>query len=119
MTQVFPAEINQIPPDIRIFLESLLEDAGMQLTDELKEAMVADLYNKLEKKMIADALENMKSEDVDEFVKLIQSSKDQTQIQQYINSHLPNAKDIFVQSLVDFKTYFLGGTMQANSVSQT
>lgn len=112
------SEQNSIPTDIRVFLESLLEDAGMTLTDELKEPMIMDLYNRLEKKMIADALEQMKPEEADEFVKLVQSNAPQDQINGYINSHIPNAKEVFVESLTDFRTYFLGGTMQANSVSQ-
>lgn len=110
-------QITQIPADIKTFLENLIEDAGMQLTPELQEAMIGDLYARLEKKLIADAIENMKSEDVEEFIQLVQSQKDKAEVDQYIATHLPNARELFMQSLVDFRTYFLGGTMQANSVS--
>lgn len=106
-----------IPADIRTYLESLLEDGGMTLTDELKEAMIMDLYTRLEKKMIADALEQMKAEDAEGFVKLVQSKVPQAEVNSYINSHLPNAKEIFLQSLIDFRNYFLGGTMSGNQVT--
>lgn len=102
----------QIPPDTKVFLENLLEDAGMTLTPELKEAMILDLYSRLEKKLIADAIENMKPEDVEAFTQMIQTSANKEQIEQFINSHLPNAKEVFMQSLVDFRTYFLAGTQQ-------
>lgn len=108
----------QIPADTRVYLENLLEDAGMMLTPELKESLIIDLYNRLEKKMIADAIENMKPEDVEVFVQTIKTSQNQQEIDQFINSHLPNAKEIFVQSLVDFRTYFLGGTIQGNSANE-
>ncbi|MBI2596083.1 hypothetical protein HYW46_05115 [Candidatus Daviesbacteria bacterium] len=109
---------NSIPADIRVFLESLLEDAGMTITDELKEPMIMDLYTRLEKKMITDALEKMKPEEADEFVKLIQSNAPQDQVNGYISNHIPNAKEVFLASLTDFRTYFLSGTMQGNQVSQ-
>ncbi len=111
-------QIPEIPTDIKTYLENLIEDAGMQLTPELHEAMVNDLLARLEKRLIADAVENMKPENVEEFTQLIQSGSNPQAMQQYINEHVPNAKEIFVQSLVDFRTYFLGGSIQANSVSQ-
>lgn len=107
----------QIPVDIRTYLENLIEDAGMQLTPQLQQAMIADLYARLEKKLIADAVENMKPEDVEAFTQLVQSGTTAEEIQKYINEHVPNAKEVFVQSLVDFRTYFLGGAMQASSVA--
>ncbi len=102
----------EIPQDIRAFLENILEDAGMTLTPELKEPMLFDLYTRLEKKLIADAMENMKPEDVEAFTQVIQTSTNKEEIEQFINAHLPNAKEVFVQSLVDFRTYFLAGTQQ-------
>lgn len=108
-------QLPAIPADIRTYLENLIDDAGMQLPPGLKDSMVDDLYARLEKKLIADAVENMKPEDTEEFIKLVQGGADPTQMQTYINEHIPNAKEVFVQSLVDFRTYFLGGSMQANS----
>lgn len=103
---------NQIPADIRAYLENLLEDANINLTPELKENMLFDLYLRLEKKLIADAIENMEPADVEEFTQLIQSQNNKEIIDQFIKSHLPNAQEIFVQSLVDFKTDFIVGSTQ-------
>lgn len=108
-------QLPAIPADIRTYLENLIDDAGMQLTPEMQNSLIDDLYARLEKKLIADAVENMKPEDIDEFIKLAQSGENLEAMQTYINEHIPNAKEVFVQSLIDFRTYFLGGTMQANS----
>src|SRR5438876_897948 len=99
------SQISQIPPDTLTYLENLLEDAGMQLTPELKSVMVLDLYGRLEKKLIADAIENMSSENVEEFIKLVQSNPAQEIIQSYIAQHISNAQEVFMQSLIDFRTY--------------
>lgn len=106
---------SQLPQDTKIFLENIIDEAGLQLTPQLKEAMIGDLYNKLEKKLIADAIENLKPEDVDEFVEVVRNSRSQTEIQKFVEEKLPNAKEIFMESLIDFRTYFLGGTMVPNT----
>lgn len=111
-------QINQISPDIKLFLENLLEDAGMQLTDELKESMIVDLNNRLEKKLIADAIDNMQPQDVEAFIALLQQSNgDKVQVESFINSKVPNSKEVFMKSLVDFRNYFLEGTMKQNEPS--
>lgn len=109
---------NQIPADIRTYLENLLEDANINLTPELKENMLYDLYLRLEKKLIADAIENMEPADVEEFTQLIQSQNNKEVIDQFIKSHLSNAQEIFVQSLVDFKTDFIVGSTQENAATE-
>lgn len=109
---------NQIPVDIRAYLENLLEDANINLTPELKESMLYDLYLRLEKKLIADAIENMEPADVEEFTKLIQSQNNREVIDQFIKSHLLNAQEIFTQSLVDFKTDFIVGSTQENAATE-
>lgn len=109
---------NQIPVDIRAYLENLLEDANINITPELKENMLYDLYLRLERKLIADAIENMEPADVEEFTKLIQSQNNREIIDQFIKSKLPNAQEIFIQSLVDFKTDFIVGSTQGNTATE-
>lgn len=109
---------SQIPADMRAYLENLLEDANINLTPELKENMLYDLYLRLEKKLIADAIENMEPADVEEFTKLIQSQNNKEVIDQFIKSHLPNAQEIFTESLVDFKTDFIVGTTQGGAPAE-
>lgn len=109
---------NQIPVDIRAYLENLLEDANINITPELKENMLYDLYLRLERKLIADAIENMEPADVEEFTKLIQSQNNREIIDQFIKSKLPNAQEIFIQSLVDFKTDFIIGSTQGNTSTE-
>lgn len=107
-------QLKQISPDVRTFLENLLEDAGMQLSDDLKNSMILDLNVRLEKKIIADAIDHMQPQDTEEFIKLVQSTGDQKQIESFITSKIPNAKEVFMKSMVDFRSYFLEGTTKAN-----
>ena len=94
-----PDSITQIPADVRTFLEGLLEDAGLTLTDELRENMILDLFSRLEKKMIADAIERMQPNDVDEFTKLLEANTPREQLEKYLVEHLPNAQQVFIQNL--------------------
>lgn len=105
----------QISSDIRTYLDNLLEDAGMVLTDELKESMIQDLNVRLEKKLIADALDNMNPEKVEEFIKLLQAQANSQQVDSFIKEHVPNAQELFTKSLVDFRDYFLKGTAKDNA----
>lgn len=109
---------SQIPADMRAYLENLLEDSNINLTPELKENMLYDLYLRLEKKLIADAIENMEPADVEQFTQLIQSQNNKEAIDEFIKSHLPNAQEIFTQSLVDFKTDFIVGATQQSTPAE-
>ena len=106
------SQTDQIPADIRVYLENLMEDANINVTPELKENMLYDLYLRLEKKLIADAIENMQPADVEAFTNLIQTQNNKEAIDEFIKTHLPNAQEIFVESLVDFKTDFIVGATQ-------
>ena len=109
----------QIPADVRGFLENLLEDSGLQLTPELKEAMVGDLYQRLEKKLISDAVEKMQPDEVEAFINMIQSDSSKEELEKYISDHVPNAKEVFVQSLTDFRSYFLEGVTDQSQSPQS
>ncbi|NMC35879.1 hypothetical protein GYA49_02425 [Candidatus Beckwithbacteria bacterium] len=111
--------VEQIPSDIEAFLNQLLEDAGMVLTDDLKAAMIGDLYARLEKKIIADAIENMQPEQVDQFIELVQSGKGKQEMEQFITEKIPNAKEVFAQSFMDFRNFFLSDIQETKSEPQS
>jgi hypothetical protein len=105
-----PNQTDIISPDIRVFLENLLEDSGMQLTADLKDGMILDLYNRLEKKMIADAVDNLSPDKVEEFIKLAESGAGKPEVEAFITQNIPNSQEVFKKSLIDFRNYFLEGS---------
>lgn len=97
----------QIPPEMRTFLEGLLDDAGMNVPPDLKEEMINDLYARLEHKLVAAAAEKLKPEDLEEFQKLLEEKKSQEELQKFLTGRLQNAQEIFAQAISEFRDAYL------------
>ena len=103
----------QVPPEIRSFLEGLLQDANMVLTDDLKEEMIKELFARLDSYLTTVIVDNMPAEHLEAFIKLNEENKSKEEVETFIKDHLPNAQDVFVKAFADFRETYLGEVANA------
>jgi hypothetical protein len=109
----------QIPSEVRTFISNLLEDAGItNLDDDLKEEMIHEVFMQLDKYITSVIVENMKTEDVEVFIKMNEDKKPQDEIQQYLNDKIPNAQEVMTKAFADFRDLYLGKVTVATQPPQ-
>lgn len=112
----------QITPEIRVYLEGLLRDAGMTALDEqLKKDMVNELFVRLDQYLTSVIVDNLKGEDLEAFLKMSEEKKSMTEIQEYLKTKIPNVQEVFVRAFDDFRKMYLGNvalTRNAKDVMQ-
>lgn len=109
----------QIPQEIREFLESLLNDAGMTALDEaMREEMIKELYARLDHFLTARIIDNMPPEHLEEFIKMNEEKKSQAEIEQYLKAKMPNAQGVFTQAFAEFRDLYLGNVAVARNAPQ-
>jgi len=106
-----------ITPPIRSYLEGLLKDSGMELVDELMhEQMISELFVRLDQYLTAVIIEHMPSDHLEAFVQLHEDHKPQSEIEHYITTHLPDAKEVLTTAFIDFREEYLGSTTLARNL---
>ena len=105
----------QIPPEIRSFLESMLKDAGMVATDDIKEQMLQELFIRLDSYITSIIVDNLPAENLEAFMKLNEEQKDKQEIEKFIKDNLPNSQDIFAKAFVDFREMYLNNIEESRS----
>ena len=105
----------QITPEVRSFLDGLLEDAGMNFEPEMKEQMIKELFARLDNHIISVIVENMPPENLDEFIKLNEEKKPKEEIEKFLVDKMPNAKEVMAQAFVQFRDLYLGNVADARS----
>lgn len=99
-----------IPEDIKAFLESILDEAGMaELEEEQKRGMLVDLYRLLDKFLFKTLLSHIPAESIDEFTDHFGILTTMEERQKYLLEKVPNASELISQALMDFKTTYLEG----------
>lgn len=111
----------EIPAEIRSFLEGLLADANMTtLDDDMKEEMVKELFARLDNYITSTIIDNLPSENLEEFIKLNEEKKSMEEIESYLKDKMPNAQEVFTKAFMEFRDLYLGGvTVARNAPSQT
>ena len=111
----------EIPQEIRNFLEGLLTDAGMTTLDqEMREQMIKELYKRLDSFIATAIMDNLKPEDLEEFIKLNEEKKSKDEIEQFLRDKIPNSQEIFANVFSDFQSLYLGNVTAArNAPSET
>lgn len=105
-----------VPQEIRGFLESLLEDAGMvSLDNQMHEEMIRELYARLDQHIISTVIENLSPQKIEEFIKMNEEKRPQAEIEQYLKENLPNAQDVFTKAFVGFRELYLGNVSIAKN----
>ncbi len=103
-----------IPEEIRGYLDSLLKDAGMTSLDaEMHEEMIKELYVRLDNFITTTIIDKLPPEHLEEFVKMNEDLKPQSEIEQYLKENMPNSQDVLSQAFIDFRDLYLGKTSVA------
>ena len=99
----------QIPQEVRGFLESLLQDAGMKSLDEqMHEEMIKELYQRLDNHLTSVIVDNMPSQHLDAFMRLNEEKKPKAEIEQFLQDKMPNSKEVFAKAFAQFRELYLG-----------
>jgi hypothetical protein len=106
-----------VPPEIRIYLEGLLIDAGMTSTEEnLHEEMINELYLRLDNFIVATIINNIPDEDLEEFIRLNEEKRPKEELEKFLKEKIPNFQDVFAQAFIEFRDLYLGSyTVAKNS----
>ena len=98
----------QIPEDIRNYLDSILQEAGMlTLDDKMREGMIQELFYQLDNYLASVIVKRLEPEDLETFIKMNEEKKSKEEIEQFIKQALPNAQQIFSEAFVEFKKLYL------------
>ncbi len=109
-----------MPPEIRSFLEGILTDANITTADEqTKEEMLKELFARFDNFMTSSIVENLKEEDMDEFIKMGDEKKPREEIEKFITEKIPNAQDVFSQAMMEFRDAYIGGVVESRNASPT
>lgn len=105
-----------IPVEVKNYLESLLQDAGMTTLDaDMKEEMIKELYVRLDNYLTSTIVNNLPPENMEEFIKMNEEKKSQAEIELYLKDKVPNSRDIFAQAFMEFRDLYLGNVTVARN----
>jgi hypothetical protein len=111
-----PQQGQAIPPEIREFLEAMLQEAQLTtLDDQMKEGMVQELFYQLDNYLTSVIVDSMKPEDLEAFIKLNEERKPKEEIENFVREKVPNAEEIFTQAFVDFRNMYLDNVAKAKA----
>lgn len=102
-------QTQQIPPEVKTYLEGILQDANMvTLDDEMKEEMIKELYVRLDNFITAAIVDNMPADKVEEFIKMNEEKKSKEEIEKFVKEVMPNAQEVFTNAFMEFRDLYLG-----------
>ncbi len=97
-----------IPAEIRAFLDDLLKQGNVLATDEeMHEALIQELYIRLDKFLFTRMLETLPAEKYNDFVALSADPARRDELQIYLQSNIPNTQDFFLIAFDDFRKEYL------------
>lgn len=97
-----------IPSEIRDFLQNILQEANMTtLDDQTKEGMIQELFYQLDNFLTSVIVESLQPEDLDTFVKMNEEKKSKEEIEAFVKEKLPNAEDVFADAFMEFRDTYL------------
>ena len=97
-----------IPVEIRTYLEGIIEEADILIFDEQdKEEILLDMYGQLNQFLIQKILEVLPEEKIDAFIALDEEQKGAQDIESFLSTAIPNAKDVLAQTFDNFRNTYL------------
>ncbi len=115
-----PAQPLTIPPEVRVFLEGILQDAGMTIPDEItREEMIKELFVRLDHYITSVIIENLPPEHLDAFMKLNEEKKPMSEIQKFLLDKMPDTQEIFTRAFADFRDLYLGNVTTVRNAPTT
>lgn len=114
-----PQVATQIPDEIRTFLDSLLQDAGMlELDDAMHEEMIKELYARLDNFIASTIIDSLPDDSVEEFIRMNEQKKPQAEIEQFLKDKIPNSQEVMSQAFINFRDLYLGNVSAARNAPQ-
>ena len=104
----------EIPAEIRTFLEVLLREAKIGDVDEkTREDLIQELFYQLDNYLTSVIVDSLKPEDLETFIKMNEEKKPKEEIEAFIKEKLPDAENLFTDAFVEFKNLYLGNVDRA------
>lgn len=108
-------DINQIPQDLRDFLSSLINEAGITVDEQTHNQVIKELYVQLDNYILSTIVEELPSDNLEEFTQMAEEGKGREELEKYLSDHIPNSQEVFARALIDFKDLYLGNVAVARS----
>src|SRR3954465_2866343 len=96
-----------IPPEIQTFLEKLLEDKKIKVSDELKEMMISDLYDRLEVRFYQIIIEHLSPNELDNLSEVAEGGQDE--VRSFLRKNIKDIDKLFAEAMDEFREAFLAG----------
>jgi hypothetical protein len=110
----------QIPTDIYNFLTNLIKEAGLIEFDETTHnEMLKELYARLDHHIASTIIENLPEDAIEEFIVMNEQQKPQQEIEQYLQSKIPDVQQVMTKAFMDFRNLYLGNIAAARSAPET
>lgn len=94
---------NQIPPEIRAFLENMLHAADdYNAGEEIPEGLLKELYAKLDDQISTYLLPKLSSENLTEYRRMKENNLPKEQLDIYLMRNIPDYKEIMKRAFRDF-----------------
>ena len=97
-----------IPDELREFFEDLLDEAGFVLRDSVREQIMQELFVELDIYLRTEIVEQLPEDKLEEFAQLAKDHPDDPmKVAEYLQKHIPNAEEVFANSLEAFRELYL------------
>lgn len=107
---------NQIPAEVKTFLESILQDAGMTNIDpKMHEEMIKELFTRLDSFMLTTIIEALPADKIGEFTRMSESGKSKEELESYLRETVPNSQEVFARAMLQFRDLYLGNVAVARN----
>lgn len=94
--------------NIEEFVDRLIQDKGFNETDpDVIAQMRLDLIDRVENRINAMILSNIKPENIEGFKKILDEGSEE-QIQEFVKNDVPNIEEKVASELLTFKNIYLG-----------
>lgn len=90
------------------FLGALLDEAGMDMSVEVRQQMLKDLHARLQDRFFGQVVISLSDSDLTQFRKMSESGASQEEMEKFIQSHVPNAPEVFASAMASFRNDYLG-----------
>lgn len=100
---------SNITPEMRLFLEGLLESNGISFVDEqTREGMISQLYTRVDKFITLMIINELDDADNDKFAEMLEQDVPQGQVQDFLKHRIPDFESKVRGTLADFRAVYLG-----------
>ncbi len=94
-------------PQIRLFLESLLTERGIKVPADLREQMLSDLNDRLQVRFQQIITEQLSAADLKALDQT--APKGEATVQDFLRSKISNLDQLLIQAMAEFRQAFLQG----------